>query len=126
MRYNSERIFQPKLIDPLAEVTPMRRMLIVIVTLFALGACQPAGPTDPNVVVRKWLDDAGKKDVKVTKVVTGNPKNYKAEALWCVETDGKTADGLTYLLMTYRTGSTWATREMSDGEYEWDLNGCPR
>ncbi len=104
----------------------MRRMLIVIVALFALGACQPASPTDPNVVVRKWLDDAGKKDVKVTKVVTGNPKNYKAEALWCVETDGKTGEGLTYLLMTYRTGSTWATREMSDGEYEWDLNGCPR
>jgi hypothetical protein len=104
----------------------MRRMLTLFSVLFSLAACQPTSPTDPNAVARKWLDDAGKKDVKVTKVVTGNPKNYKADALWCVETDGKTDDGLTYLMMTYRTGSTWNTREMTDGEYEWDLNGCPR
>src|SRR5258706_16095957 len=111
---------------PTVKATPMRKTLIPSAILFTLVACQPASPTDPNVVVRKWLDDAGKKDVKVTKVVTGNPKNYKADTLWCVETDGKTADGLTYLLMTYRMGTTWSTREMSDGEYEWDLNGCPR
>jgi hypothetical protein len=91
-----------------------------------LTACQPTAPADPNVIVRKWLDDTGKQSVKVTKVVAGNPKNYKADALWCVETDATTAEGVTYLVMTYRTGSDWKTREMTDGEYEWDLNGCPR
>ncbi|MEP7289563.1 MAG: hypothetical protein ABI947_27760 [Chloroflexota bacterium] len=99
---------------------------IFALTLFLLAACQPASPTDPNAVARKWLDDADKKAIKITKVVTGNPKNYKADALWCVETDATLPEGSTYLLMVYRTGSNWTTREMTDGEYEWDLNGCPR
>jgi hypothetical protein len=104
----------------------MRKMLLVACTALILTACQSSAPSDPNTVVRQWLDSNGKQSVKVTKVVTGNPKNYKADELWCVETDSQTPDGLSYLLMAYRTGSNWTTREMSDGEYEWDLNGCPR
>jgi hypothetical protein len=104
----------------------MRKFLLVAFTASIIAACQPSAPSDPNQVVRQWLDSNGKQSIKVTKVVTGNPKNYKADELWCVETDSKTPDGITYLLMTYRTGSTWATREMTDGEYEWDLNSCPR
>lgn len=103
----------------------MRNFLLLAVIVVITAACQSAAPDDPNAVVRKWLDDAGKKSIKITKVVTGNPKYYKADQLWCVETDSVTPDGITYLLMTYRTGSNWTTSEL-DSEYEWDLNGCPR
>jgi len=114
----------------------MRRMLLLIVFILGLlpilTACQSAAasvnqPTvDQNTYARQWLDAANKKDVKVTKVVAGNPKNHKADALYCVETDGTTPDGQPYLVAIWRTGGTWTGAEMADGEYEWDLNGCPR
>jgi hypothetical protein len=109
----------------------MRRNAILLIVLFglliAVTACQPAAaPIDQNTFARQWLDNAGKKDVKVTKVVAGNPKYHKADALWCVETEAKTPEGASYLVAVWRTGQTWAGAQLVDGEYEWDLNGCPR
>ena len=102
-------------------------LAVLLFLLMFVSACQPAAPTiDQNTFARQWLDTAGKKDVKVTKVVAGNPKSYKADALWCVETDAKTPEGATYLVAIWRTGQNWSGAEMANGEYEWDLNGCPR
>src|SRR5258708_34819939 len=105
---------------------PMRRLLLVMFAIMLLAACQQAAPIDQNTYARQWLDNANKKDVKITKVVAGNPKNHKADALYCVETDATTPEGQTYLAAIWRTGSTWSGAQMADGEYEWDLNGCPR
>src|SRR5262245_28628970 len=104
-------------------------IMLVVVLLLALllTACQPAAASiDQNTFARQWLDNAGKKDVKVTKVVAGNPKDDKAEALSCVETDAKTPEGASYLVAIWSTGQNWSGAQMTDGEYEWDLNGCPR
>lgn len=106
----------------------MQKLLLLLV-LLTLTACQiaaPAAPPDPAEVARKWLDSKGKNTVKVTKVVTGDPKYYKVDQLWCAETDGKTAEGTTYLLVVYRKGEQWITSELSGGEYEWNLNKCER
>jgi hypothetical protein len=105
---------------------PMRKMLVCGLILLILAACQSAAPSDPNAIARKYLDDNGKQSVKITKVVPGNPKYHKADQLWCVETDETDAQGNTTLLAIWRTGSDWKTAPMTDGEYEWDLNGCPR
>ena len=102
----------------------MRKLFVFSLILFVLAACQ-APASDPNTTARKFLDDNGKKSVKITKVVSGKPKN-KADELWCVETDERDAQDQTTLLVVLRTGSNWTTAFMSDGEYEWDLNGCPR
>jgi hypothetical protein len=104
----------------------MRKVLALSLILLTLAACQSAAPTDPNTIARKYLDDNGKQSVKITKVVAGNAKYHKADQLWCVETDEKDAQDQTTLLAVWRTGSTWNTAPMTDGEYEWDLNGCPR
>ena len=105
----------------------MRKVLVLGLIFFTLAACQSASaPGDPNTVARKYLDDNGKQSVKITKVVSGNPKPEKADQLWCVETDEKDAQDQTTLLMVWRTGSNWTTAPMTDGEYQWDLNGCPR
>src|SRR5262249_43595611 len=102
-------------------------MLVVLFLALALTACQPAAASiDQNTFARQWLDNAGKKDVKLTKVVAGNPKYHKADALWCVETDAKTPEGASYLVAIWRTGQNWTGAQMTNGEYEWDLNGCPR
>lgn len=104
----------------------MRKLLALSLILFGLAACQTlATPSDPNAIARKFLDDNGKKSVKITKVVTGKPKN-KADELWCVETDERNDQDQTTLLITWRTGSNWTTAFLTDGEYEWDLNGCQR
>ena len=103
----------------------MLKCLAVILLMIATVSCQSVS-TDPSAVVRKWLDAAGKSTVKITQIVSGNPQNEKADALWCVETDATAADGQRYLLLVYNTGTNWVTQEMTDGEYEWDLNGCPR
>ncbi len=108
----------------------MRRLLLVALVMLViaptLAACQATAPVDQNTYARQWLDNVNKKDVKITKVVAGNPKNHKADALYCVETDATTPEGQTYLVAIWRTGSTWSGAQMADGEYEWDLNGCPR
>ena len=104
----------------------MRRLLLVMFAIMLLAACQQAAPIDQNTYARQWLDNANKKDVKITKVVAGNPKNHKADALYCVETDATTPEGQTYLVAIWRIGATWSGAQMADGEYEWDLNGCPR
>ena len=102
----------------------MRKMLLSSLLLATLAACKSA--VDAKSVARAALDAKGKTTVQITKVVEGNPKYRKAEALWCVETDEKSTDGSTLLLAVWRTGSDWSSAEMTDGEYEWDLNGCPR
>src|SRR6266700_2489524 len=106
---------------------PMRKMVVFSLILLTLVACQAAAaPIDPNAIARKYLDDNGKQSVKITKVVPGNAKNHKADQLWCIETDEKDTQDQTTLLAVWRTGSTWNTARMTEGEYEWDLNGCPR
>src|SRR5258708_4722131 len=99
------------------------RMLSLSLLLLMLSACQSTS-TDPRNYARQWLDDAGKKNVKVTKVVAGNSKRYKADELYCAETDATTSTGQTYMIAIWRAGSTWSGTEITDGEYEWDLDGC--
>jgi hypothetical protein len=101
----------------------MRKLFAFSLILFVLAACQ-APASDPNATARKFLDDNGKKSVKITKVVSGKPRN-KADEVWCVETDERDAQDQTTLLTVYRTGSDWKT-EFMESEYNWDLNGCPR
>src|SRR5712692_2338993 len=96
--------------------TPMRRLLLVVFAIMMLAACQTAAPIDQNTYARQWLDNANKKDDKITKVVAGNPKNHKADALYCVETDQTMPDGQTYLAEIWRTGATWSGAAL-DGEY---------
>lgn len=103
----------------------MRKVLLSILLLFILAACQPAAVSG-DVFARQWLDSSGKKDVKVTKLVQGNAKYQKADEVDCVETDATTPDGQAFIFTIARKGSTWSGAPMTDGEYEWDLNGCPR
>ena len=107
---------------------PMRKMVVFGLMLLTLAACHAATavPADPSAIARKYLDDNGKQSVKITKAVPGNPKYHKADEMWCIETDEKDAQDQTTLLATWRIGSNWTTAPMIDGEYEWDLNGCPR
>lgn len=104
----------------------MRRLLLAacVIVIMALAACQTAAPIDQNTYARQWLDNANKKDVKITKVVAGNPKNHKADALYCVETDETTPDGQTYLAEIWRTGTSWSGAPL-EGNYAWQLEGCP-
>jgi hypothetical protein len=44
-----------------------------------------------------------------------------------VATDVTTQDGqLPYLLVVWRIGDEWQARQLPEGYYEWDLQGCPR
>jgi len=97
---------------------------LLLATLSVLAAC--SAPLDAKSVARTALDAENKQSVQITKVVAGNPKIVKADALWCIETDQKNADGSTLLMTVSRTGTSWTSNDMTDGEYEWDLNGCPR
>jgi hypothetical protein len=101
------------------------RILLLGSLLLAFTACQSSS-ISPTDYAQQWLGSKGKKDVKVTKVVAGNPKRYKADELYCVETNATTAANQAYLIAIWRTDSTWSGIEMTNGEYEWDLNGCPR
>ncbi len=101
------------------------RFLLLGSLSLAFTACQSAS-TSPTNYARQWLDRMGKSEVKVTRVVAGNPKRYQADALYCVETNATTAANQAYLIAIWRTGSTWSGTEITNGEYEWDLDGCPR
>jgi hypothetical protein len=100
----------------------------LFVLLVILAACgDSATPESPETVARRVVDQAGHKDAKITQVVRGDEKYRRADELWCIETDAMFADGVTpYLLAVWRKGSTWENAEFVDGEYQWDLYGCPR
>ncbi len=100
------------------------RIPLFVLLFLVFTACQSAS-TSPADYAQQWLGNNGKKDVKVTKVVAGNPKRYKADELYCVATNATTAANQTYLIAIWRTGSTWSGTEITNGEYEWDLDGCP-
>ncbi len=100
------------------------RILLLGLLLLMFTACQSSS-NSPADYAQQWLDKNGKKDVKVTKVVAGNPKRYKADELYCVQTNATTAANQAYLIAIWRTGSTWSGTEMTNGEYEWALDGCP-
>jgi hypothetical protein len=107
----------------------MRKSLILVSLCLFLAACQGASTpaaVDPKASARKYLDSQNKQTVQITNVVSGNTKTVKgADALWCVETDEKDADGVTTLLTVINKGGNVTVSPM-DSEYEWDLNGCPR
>jgi hypothetical protein len=101
------------------------RALLLGSLFLMFTACQSSS-NSPTDYARQWLDSKGKEDVKVTRVVAGNPRRYKADELYCIETNATTAANQPYLVAIWRAGSTWSGIEMANGEYEWDLDGCPR
>jgi hypothetical protein len=102
---------------------------VVMIGLFVLlAACQPSQPADPRTLAQQFLDAQGRSDANITQVLKGNnPAQRDADELWCIETDALADDGQTpYLMVVWRKGSTWETAFLAEGEYAWDLHGCPR
>lgn len=115
-------------LHPLIQLLLKRHLLALMVIIALLAACTSASPSAAaEAFARQMIDKAGKTTAKITKIVPGSEKNRRADELWCVETDAMFADGQTpYLLVVWRQGTTWNGLELVDGEYQWDLNGCPR
>ena len=104
-----------------------RTLILTIMALLVLAACQAANSNDPKTFALKLMHDAGKDSAKITNIVSGDKRYRKADDLWCVATDLTSADGqIPYLLAVWRTGDKWDGAEMPEGYYEWDLYGCPR
>lgn len=109
--------------------TILRRVLHLIglsVVLIGMVACTPVVDA-PEVASARIVKESGS-SANVTRVLKGDVKNKPgATELWCVETDGKAADGIsTRLFIAFRQDNKWAGEELTDGEYQWDLYGCPR
>jgi hypothetical protein len=105
----------------------MRLLLVTVLALLALSACQSGDSNDPKAFALKLMRDGGKDSAKITKIVSGDKKYRKADELWCVATDATSADGqIPYLLAVWRKDGKWEGAEMPEGYYEWDLYGCPR
>lgn len=107
----------------------MRRRIALLLTLLIAGklaACGGSG--DPvEAAAHEAMTRDGIGDAAITQRVEGNPDVQGADELYCVATDVTTQDGqLPYLLVVWRTGDEWQARQLPEGYYEWDLQGCPR
>lgn len=99
---------------------------LVAALTIVLGACTAQTET-PQAAASRIVKELGR-GANVTQVLQGAVTNKPgASQLWCIETDGKAADGMTTLLfIVTEQGGKWTGEELTDGEYQWDLYGCPR
>ena len=95
--------------------------------LLLLTACGPAtSPEDAaEAAARQQMTADGLADARITDIVEGDPAVVGADELYCVATDASNGD-LPYLLVVWGTDGDWQTRQLMEGYYEWDLQGCPR
>jgi hypothetical protein len=106
----------------------MKKAVFAAVSLIILlTACAPAtSPEDAaEAAARQQMSDDGLADAQITDIVEGDPAVVGADELYCVATDASNGD-LPYLLVVWSTDSTWQARQLAEGYYEWDLQGCPR
>lgn len=101
-------------------------LLLILLAAGVLTACGGAG--DPvEAAAREVMARDGVGDAEITQRVEGNADVQGADELYCVATDVTTQDGqLPYLLVVWRSGDEWQARQLAEGYYEWDLQGCPR
>jgi hypothetical protein len=108
----------------------MKKALFAAVGLSVLlTACAPAASSQDQAeeTARQQMTDDGFTDAQITDIVEGDPAVVGADELYCVATDASTQNGeLPYLLVVWRDGDTWQARQLPEGYYEWDLQGCPR
>ncbi|GEM_PF-622631 len=111
----------------------MKQCFLALTTAFlamlALSACSTdvtrSTPVEAAALERMAAD--GFADATITNMVEGNPAVRGADELYCVATDATTQNGqLPYLLVVWRIGDQWQAAQLTEGYYEWDLQGCPR
>jgi len=108
----------------------MKRVLLaaaILVTFLAACSSNGAGNNTVEGVAKQQMSDDGFGTANITKVTPGDPAVVGADELYCVATDATTQNGeLPYLLMVWRKGSDWQAKQLEEGYYEWDLQGCTR
>ena len=96
--------------------------------ILLVSACTPASaPAEPDATALRLIHDAHQNNAKIIHEVKGDPKTHNADELWCVQTDQNAVGGnLPFLLVVWRTGTTWQGDQLYEGFYDWDAQGCPR
>jgi hypothetical protein len=99
--------------------------LLALFTLTACGGGQTADPAREAALSQMAAD--GQSDAEITGMVEGDPAVRGADELYCVATDATTQNGeLPYLLVVWGADGEWQAAQLTEGYYEWDLQGCPR
>src|SRR5574340_635805 len=104
-------------------------LLLIVLLSIVLTACSSNNDSRSQVEAkaREIMTADGFGDAQITNIVAGDPASRGADELYCVATNATTQNGeLPYLLVIWRTGSTWDGAQLAEGYYDWDLNGCPR
>jgi hypothetical protein len=106
----------------------MKKAVFAAVSLIILlTACTPTISSEDaaEAAARQQMSDDGFADAQITDIVEGDPAVVGADELYCVATDASNGD-LPYLLVVWSRGDSWQARQLMEGYYEWDLQGCPR
>jgi len=99
---------------------------LTILTLM-LAACGGAVQPSAESVAQDFAAEQGYTDIEITEVSEGDAAARGADALYCVATNATDdSTGLPYLLVVWQSGENWEAAQLTEGYYEWDLQGCPR
>lgn len=107
----------------------MRKLLSVLTLILLsvfLSGCS-SGEAAARRTAKELIEASNNYEARIIRVVEGDPAVRDAGDLYCVETDAiNPVSGLPFLLVVWRIDDTWEGAVMSEGYYEWDLQGCPR
>jgi hypothetical protein len=106
-----------------------RLVLVAAMALIMLAACSSgaSGADKAKEVAQSQMAKDGFANAAITDVAKGDATAQGADELYCVATDATTENGeLPYLLLVWRDGSDWQVKQLAEGYYDWDLQGCPR
>ncbi len=104
------------------------RKLLMVISLLVLVGCSAAAPVaEPEATARKLMRDARKENARIIRSVQGDKNIRHVDELWCIQTDTNVEGGnIPLLFLVWRKGDQWQGEQLTEGFYDWQVQGCPR